>query len=45
MPIEAMAAALLSAVIHAAWNATLKAGTDRLLLGHMHRAAAMRTLR
>ena len=30
MPIEAIAAALLSAVIHAAWNATLKAGSDRL---------------
>lgn len=30
MPVEAIAAALLSAVIHASWNATLKAGSDRL---------------
>ena len=30
MPIEAIAAALLSAIIHASWNATLKAGSDRL---------------
>ena len=30
MPPEATAAALLSAVIHAAWNAVLKSGTDRL---------------
>ena len=29
MPIEAIAAALLSAVIHASWNATLKSGGDR----------------
>lgn len=30
MPIEAVVAALLSAVIHAAWNANLKSGADRL---------------
>jgi drug/metabolite transporter (DMT)-like permease len=30
MPLEAIAAALLSAVIHASWNAVLKAGRDRL---------------
>jgi drug/metabolite transporter (DMT)-like permease len=29
MPIEAIVAALLSAVIHASWNATLKSGGDR----------------
>ena len=31
MPWEAVAAALLAAVMHAAWNAGLKAGNDRLL--------------
>jgi drug/metabolite transporter (DMT)-like permease len=31
MPPEAIAAALLSALIHAAWNAALKAGKDRLI--------------
>ena len=31
MPIEAIAAALLSALIHASWNAMLKSGTDRLI--------------
>ena len=31
MPPEAIAAALLSAVIHASWNAALKAGRDRLV--------------
>lgn len=30
MPPEAIAAALLSALIHASWNALLKAGKDRL---------------
>lgn len=29
MPVEAIVAALLSAVIHASWNATLKSGGDR----------------
>lgn len=31
MPPEAVAAALLSALIHAGWNAALKAGKDRLI--------------
>lgn len=31
MPWEAVAAALVAAVLHAAWNAGLKAGSDRLL--------------
>ncbi len=36
MPIEAIAAALLSALIHASWNAMLKSGRDRLIdLGQM----------
>ncbi|MDX2238763.1 MAG: EamA family transporter [Hyphomonadaceae bacterium] len=36
MPPEAIAAALLSALIHAGWNAALKAGRDRLVdLGQM----------
>jgi uncharacterized membrane protein len=32
LPPEAIGAALLSAAIHAAWNAVLKGGTDRLTL-------------
>ncbi|MBU6374152.1 MAG: EamA family transporter [Alphaproteobacteria bacterium] len=36
MPPEAIAAALLSALIHAGWNAALKAGRDRLVdIGQM----------
>jgi len=36
MPPEAIAAALISALIHAGWNAALKAGRDRLVdLGQM----------
>ncbi len=36
MPVEAIAAALLSALIHASWNAFLKGGRDRLTdLGQM----------
>lgn len=31
MPVEAIVAALLSALIHASWNATLKSGVDRLI--------------